>query len=81
MKYFFVAFSSRSQAMRLFESLKRACITASLINTPKAASLGCGLSVKFGPCDFVRVSETVKCDGYTAVHGFFEYSCGAVHRL
>ncbi|MDE5667261.1 MAG: DUF3343 domain-containing protein [Clostridia bacterium] len=40
-------FRSRSQAIDCNSRLKRYGISATLINTPKEANVGCGLSLKF----------------------------------
>jgi len=81
MRYFFAAFGSRAQGMRLFDTLKRCGLTVALINTPREASLGCGLSVKFHECSFDAVNDILLSGCYTAFMGFFEYNCGKVYRI
>ena len=81
MGYFFAAFGSRTQGMRFFDALKKSGLTASIINTPREASLGCGLSVKFYEGDFTAVKNILLRGCYTAFHGFFEYDCGRVRRI
>lgn len=46
MREFFVAFRSRSDAVRYYEELATYRIPARIINTPSSAGTGCGLSVK-----------------------------------
>jgi len=81
MKYYFAAFGSRTQAMRYFDMLKRCGITASILNTPREASLGCGLSVRFNECDFAEAEAIMYKDCFSAYIGFFEYDCGKVYRI
>ena len=46
MREFFVAFRSRSDALRFYEEISTYRVPAKLINTPSSAGVGCGLSVK-----------------------------------
>lgn len=46
MDYVIVAFRSRTQTMRFGESLRARGIPYEIINTPRQAYVGCGLSVK-----------------------------------
>ena len=48
------AFSSRLQVMAFEEALKNQGLKASIVTTPRAVSLGCGLSVRFDPSDLER---------------------------
>lgn len=64
-------FKSRSQAMDLRSRLTAAGVRCELINTPKAANAGCGLSVKFDRAAFPRVSAAVRAGRYSAFYGFF----------
>ncbi len=43
------AFRSRSQSMRLFQLAKSNNIPCCIINTPREASIGCGISVSYAP--------------------------------
>ncbi|MCL2370295.1 MAG: DUF3343 domain-containing protein [Firmicutes bacterium] len=81
MKYFFAAFGSRTQAMRYFDMLKRNGIPSTVLNTPREASLGCGLSVRFSPCDFAAAEAVMYKECFSAFIGFFEYDCGKVYRV
>ena len=42
-----LAFRSRSDTVRFAEFLKNNSVPAEIVNTPKEAGVGCGLSVKF----------------------------------
>ena len=46
MREFFIAFRSRSDAMRFYEEAVSYRLPARIINTPSSAGAGCGLSVK-----------------------------------
>lgn len=46
MREFFIAFRSRSDAMRFYEEVATYRLPARIINTPSSAGTGCGLSVK-----------------------------------
>lgn len=49
------AFRSRLQVMAFEEALKQHGLKASIVTTPRAVALGCGLSVRFEEADFPRV--------------------------
>ena len=65
-------FRSRSQAIDCNARLRAAGIPAGLINTPKEANVGCGLSIKFPQNAFDRVKVAVRSGGYSAFYGFFK---------
>ena len=46
MEYLAVAFRSRTHTVRFAEYLSQSGISNEIINTPKEAGVGCGLSVK-----------------------------------
>lgn len=46
MEYVAVAFRSRTQTVRFADFLKHNGLNCEVINTPKEAGVGCGLSVK-----------------------------------
>ena len=63
-------FRSRSQAMDCNTRLRRSGIPSNLINTPKEAGVGCGLSVKF-PKELEMHARAVVTGGrYSAFYGF-----------
>ncbi len=65
-------FRSRAQAADAVARLKRTGVYASLVNTPKEAAVGCGLSVKFSAAASARARATIARGGYTAFYGYFE---------
>ena len=52
-------FRSRSQAIDCNARLKVYGVNASLINTPREANIGCGLSVKIAPDKLERVKGII----------------------
>ena len=52
MEYVVVAFRSRAHTVGFYELLKKNGISAEIINTPKEAGVGCGLSVKISSYQF-----------------------------
>lgn len=72
MEYLIAVFKSRTQVMKFYEKLMSCRIQANIINTPREASLGCGLSVKISPHDFSRVLNVLRMDNYYSFGGFFK---------
>ena len=65
------AFASRLQVMALEELLKSREITASIVTTPRAVALGCGLSVRFDEKDAPRVRALYQASGMGNLIGFY----------
>ncbi len=63
-------FRSRAQAIDALAKLKSAGVAANLVNTPREANVGCGLSVRFFETSFPRVRQILSRFGYTAFGGF-----------
>lgn len=63
-------FRSRSQAMDCNAKLKSLGVTANLVNTPREANVGCGLSVKIPKGNIDKVRYLVRKVGYSAFYGF-----------
>lgn len=53
--YGIAAFRSRQQVLRFEDALRRAGVRTSVITTPRAVALGCGLSVRYDMADADRV--------------------------
>ena len=80
MTYILAIFRSRSQAVDCNIRLKSFGIAAELINTPKEANIGCGLSIKI-PYDYIeRAKQIIKRANYSAFYGFFvmQYTYGRI---
>ena len=65
------AFRSRLQVMAFEEALKQRGMKASIVTTPRAVALGCGLSVRFEEADFPRVKALYKALGLGNLIGFY----------
>ncbi len=64
-------FRSRSQALDCNMRLKQFGVPATLINTPKDANIGCGLSVKFSQNFLPRAKAVIRGGNYSAFYGFY----------
>ncbi len=65
------AFRSRLQVMAFEEALKQHGVQASIVTTPRAVALGCGLSVRFDEADFPRAKALYKAMGLGNLIGFY----------
>ncbi len=68
------AFRSRLQVMAFEELLKRAGIKASIVTTPRAISLGCGLSVRFDEKDTEKARRIHRASQLGNLIGFYRVS-------
>lgn len=64
-------FRSQSQAMDCNARLRAAGVAANIINTPREANIGCGLSLKFAYGALERVRMIIKNGKYSAFYGFY----------
>lgn len=64
-------FRSRSQATDCNSRLRMNGIQTKLINTPKEANVGCGLSVNIPQNSFQRAKMIIYNARYSAFYGFF----------
>lgn len=71
MREFFVAFRSRSEAMKFYEAVTSYRLPSKLINTPSAAGVGCGLSVKMFAKDMPRVNVILNRGRFPSFAGAF----------
>ncbi len=71
MREFIVAFRSRSDAVRFYETLKTYRVPSKLINTPSSAKVGCGLSVKMFVKDKQRAGAVLERSRFSSVAGIF----------
>ena len=65
------AFASRLQVMAFEELLRQRGINASIVTTPRAVALGCGLSVRFDEKDAPRVKAMYQASGLGNLIGFY----------
>lgn len=71
MEYVVVAFRSRQETVAFSGFLKRNGLQNEIINTPKEAGVGCGLSVKTEKGYFSIVKKAVFMSGLKSFAGFF----------
>ena len=65
------AFRSRLQVMAFEDAMKHQGLHASIVTTPRAVTLGCGLSVRFEEADFPKVKVLYKALGLGNLIGFY----------
>lgn len=73
-------FRSRSQAMDCYTRLRAFNVPASLINTPKEANAGCGLSVKFAYNIAPRAKKLIENMNYSSFYGYLKIDALNVKR-
>lgn len=64
-------FRSRAQAIDCNNKLTNSRIRASVINTPKEANVGCGLSVKIPHNQLARAKMIIANTRYSAFYGYY----------
>lgn len=70
MEYLVVAFRSRAQTIKFSEYLRLNGIYGEIVNTPKEAGVGCGLSVKTSKANYAIMKKAVyysKLDTFAGV--------------
>ena len=78
MTYILAIFRSRSQAVDCNIRLKSFGVAAELINTPREANVGCGLSIKIPRPYADRAKIIIKKANYSAFYGYLlmQYNYG-----
>ncbi len=64
-------FRSRSQAMDCNSRLRALGVPSNLINTPREANIGCGLSVRLPQNMLPRAKAIIANGRYSAFYGYF----------
>lgn len=64
-------FRSRSQAVDCNTRLRAHGVPSCIVNTPKDANIGCGLSVRLPQNMVARGKALVRSGNYSAFYGFF----------
>ena len=59
MEYIIAVYRSRSVSIRAYNFLLNNGVTCALVSTPRAAGVGCGLSVKLNKSDLPRVKSVL----------------------
>lgn len=73
MEYIIVAFRSRAHTVKFHEFLRHNGIVSEIVNTPKEAGVGCGLSVKVAKERLNAVRMLYYRSGLNSLAGFFTY--------
>jgi hypothetical protein len=78
MDYIIVAFRARAHTVRFHEYLRRNGIYSEIVNTPKEAGVGCGLSVKVSKERLSMIKNIAYRSGLDSLAGFFivQYNSG-----
>lgn len=63
-------FRSRSQAIDCMNKMRALNIPAQLINTPKEANVGCGLSLRFSAAAATRAKGIIAKMNYSSFYGY-----------
>ncbi len=69
-------FRSRSQAIDCNARLRAMGVPSGLVNTPREANIGCGLSVKIPDNMLARARAIVLAGKYSAFYGFLKVNTG-----
>ena len=65
-------FRSRSQAMDCITKMRAYNVPAHLINTPKEANVGCGLSIRIPLNNAQKAKAVIARVGYSAFYGYMK---------
>ena len=71
MEYVVCAFRSRSETLKFRDFLEKNGIKCELVNTPKEAGVGCGLSVKTYPSMIPVMKNALRISKVKSFAGFF----------
>lgn len=71
MEYIVVAFRSRTHTVKFADFLRSFMINCEIVNTPKEAGVGCGLSVKIPPALFPQVKRAIRNINLNSYAGCF----------
>jgi hypothetical protein len=78
--YYIFAFRSRNQSMRFYDDLCRVRVCARIVSTPRAASAGCGLSVRVNAADYNAARAVFARLHYDAFLGLFRSDSEGITR-
>ncbi|MDR2634929.1 MAG: DUF3343 domain-containing protein [Clostridiales bacterium] len=73
-KFMVAAFRLRSHTVKFYQLLKSYRISAVVVNTPRALSVGCGLSVKFLRSAEKKVNLILNRNYLSSYIGIFPYT-------
>ena len=70
-RYAIAAFRSRTQVLRLEADARRVGIEGTVVSTPRAAALGCGLSLKVAHKDLPALQKLIERNRYQTLIGLY----------
>lgn len=71
MEFIVIAFRSRAETVRFSEFVRKNGVYCQIINTPKEAGVGCGLSVRMAKSDYAKAARAVRIVGFGSFAGIF----------
>lgn len=71
-EFCFISYRSRNHSLEFYKILTKNGISANIIDTPKQASIGCGLSVQFKCSQLDKVMYLETKHRFTSFIGFFK---------
>ena len=71
MEYLVVAYRSRAHTVKFADALNRFGVRCEIVNTPKEAGVGCGLSVKTKKENYLAVKNAVFSLALNSFAGIF----------
>ncbi len=74
MNYLIAVFRSRNQTTTMFHLCSRNGINCAIVNTPREAYVGCGISLKFQEGDLPKVKALLRQFGASSFAGLFRVS-------
>ena len=80
MEYVIVSFRSRAHTVKFHEFLRRNGISSEIVNTPKEAGVGCGLSVRVSKEQLSTVKKLVYLTKLSSFAGVFLYKTTSRQR-
>lgn len=72
MEFLIVSFRSRAETMRFVDILRGMGVTVSVVNTPREAYVGCGLSAQLDFSSFALAKRVAFTHGFESFAGFFK---------
>lgn len=74
MDYVILSFRSRNQTARMYEIFAANGIPSKIVNTPREANVGCGISLRFGEGYLPRARQVAMRYPQSTYIGFFKVS-------
>lgn len=72
MTYLLAAFRSRAHTLRFYDLLRSYKVECRVVNTPKEAKIGCGISVRCGPEAVGYVNLSLRKTAFPTFIGVFK---------